>query len=64
MQVRMESSARVIRHQNFHLTFRQVLDVLVERARFGGLNIDRPACLLISSRIRRISTAPWTGCAA
>src|SRR6202158_4698518 len=58
MQVRMESSARVVRHQNFHLTFRQVLDVLVERARFGGLNIDRAACLLISLVSEELPTLP------
>jgi hypothetical protein len=48
MQVRVEGSACVIGHENFHLTFWQVLDVLVKRARFDGLYVDGSACLLIS----------------
>ena len=48
MQVGVQRSARVIGHQNLHLAFRQILDVLVERARFRGLDINRPASLFIS----------------
>ncbi len=48
MQVGVQRSARIIGHQNLHLTFWEILDVLVERARFRGLDINRPACLLIS----------------
>ncbi len=48
MQVRVEGPTSVIGHQNFHLTFRQILDMLIKRACLGGRNVDRPACLLIS----------------
>src|SRR5216684_7956495 len=48
MQVGVQRSARVIGHQNLHLTFRQILDVLVESAGFRGLDINRPTGLLIS----------------
>src|SRR6266849_7617362 len=48
VQVRVEGPARVIRHQNLHLTFWQILDVLIERACFRSLDVDRSACLLIS----------------
>src|SRR5260370_39480684 len=47
VQVRVEGPTSIIRHQNFHLAFRKVLDVLVERTRFCSLHIDCPSCLLI-----------------
>src|SRR5260370_10534258 len=58
MQVGVQRSARVIGHQNLHLTFRQILDVLVERARFRGLDVNRPACLLVSFIFEEPPTLP------
>jgi hypothetical protein len=46
--MRVQGAPSVVRHQNFHLTFGQILDMFVKRACFGGRNVDRPACLLIS----------------
>ena len=47
MQVRVEGPTSVIGHQNFHLSFGKILDVLVEGARFRSLHIHRCACLFV-----------------
>ena len=64
MQVGVQRAARVIGHQNLHLAFRQVLDVLVKGACFSAPEYRPPDLSPRIVRIRRTSISPWTGCAA
>lgn len=48
VQVSVQCAARVIRHQNLQLAFRQILDVFVKGACFSRLNINCPTCFLVS----------------
>src|SRR5579883_2314930 len=47
MQQGMESAQRIVRHQDFHLTFRKILDVFVKRAGFPALTVCSASRFLV-----------------